>query len=154
MRQYFIRDPEIFKQITVKDFDHFEDRRAFVSDETDELFGNSLLSLHTEKWRQMRATLSPAFTGSKMRLMFELVSECADDVVKHFTKRAKNGEKINVEMKDFFSRYTNDVIATCAFGHKVNSFTEPENGKYFYFYNNTMFSLNSIFPLKLVQIFI
>lgn len=30
-------------------------------------------------------------------------------------------------MKDFFSRYANDVIATCAFGIKINSFAEPEN---------------------------
>lgn len=78
----------------------------------------------------MRATLSPAFTGSKMRQMFELVAECADDVVKHFLQKAENGEKINVEMKDFFTRYTNDVIATCAFGLKINSFADPDNDFY------------------------
>lgn len=83
--------------------------------------------MHGEEWRQMRATLSPAFTGSRMRKMFDLVSECADEIVDHFTQKAENGEKINVEMKDFFSRYTNDVIATCAFGIKVNSFTNPDN---------------------------
>lgn len=93
----------------------------------DELFGNSLISLRGEKWRQMRATLSPAFTGSKMRQMFELVSECADEVVKHFLKKVENGEKIDIEMKDIFSRYTNDVIATCAFGIKVDSFSNPNN---------------------------
>lgn len=80
-----------------------------------------------EKWRQMRAMLSPAFTGSKMRQMFELVTDCADDVIKHFHKQIDNGQRINIEMKDFFSRYTNDVIATCAFGIKINSFTDPEN---------------------------
>lgn len=127
MRQYFIRDPEIFKQITIKDFDHFEDRRSFINENGDELWDNILLSLHGEKWRQMRATLSPAFTGSKMRQMFELVSECADEIVKHFTAKAQSGEKINIEMKDVFSRYTNDVIATCAFGIKADSFNEPEN---------------------------
>lgn len=73
----------------------------------------------------MRATLSPAFTGSKMRLMFELVADCADDVVKHFLKKIENGEKIEVEMKDFFTRYTNDNIASCAFGLKINSFADP-----------------------------
>lgn len=38
------------------------------------------MALHGEEWRQMRATLSPAFTGSKMRLMLDLVSDCADDI--------------------------------------------------------------------------
>lgn len=96
----------------------------------DELFGNSLISMQGEKWRQMRATLSPAFTGSKMRQMFELISECADEIVKHFHEKSKQGEKINIEMKDFFAKYTNDVIATCAFGVKVNSFENPNNEFY------------------------
>lgn len=78
----------------------------------------------------MRATLSPAFTGSKMRQMFELITECSEGIVKHFMKRAENGEKIDVEMKDLFSRYTNDVIATCAFGIKINSFDDPKNSFY------------------------
>ncbi|XP_031624487.1 uncharacterized protein LOC116341517 [Contarinia nasturtii] len=127
IRQYIFRDPEAYKRIAIKDFEFFEDHRVLIDEKTDALFGNSLIALHGEKWRQMRATLSPAFTGSKMRLMFALVSECADEIMKHFLKQTENGEKINIEMKDFFSRYTNDVIASCAFGVKVNSFTQPDN---------------------------
>lgn len=89
--------------------------------------GNSLISLCGDKWRQMRATLSPAFTGSKMRQMFDLVVECGEDIVQHFLDQAKNGQQIHIEMKDFFSRYANDVIATCAFGIKVNSFSDRDN---------------------------
>ena len=96
----------------------------------DELIGNNLFSLRGEKWRQMRTTLTPFFTGSKMRQMFEFVSECADQIVQHFQKRAVNGERIDIEMKDLFSRYTNDVIATCAFGVKVDSMENPNNEFY------------------------
>lgn len=127
VRQYVIRDPEAYKQIAIKDFEHFMDHRALVDDEIDQLFSNNLLQLHGDKWKQMRSTLSPTFTGSKMRQMFELVSECSDDVVKHFLKEAEKGEHLNIEMKDFFSRYANDIIATCAFGIKVNSFADPDN---------------------------
>lgn len=69
MRKPFfsIRDPELLKQMAVKDFDHFEDHRSFVDEKADVMFGNSLVSLKGSKWRDMRATLSPAFTGSKMR---------------------------------------------------------------------------------------
>lgn len=122
-----MRDPEAFKQIAIKDFDHFDDHVPFLDDP---LWKNSLVFMKGEKWRQMRSTLSPAFTGSKMRQMFGLITECADDVVKHFLKLAGSGQRINVEMKDFFRRYTNDVIGTCAFGLKINSFEEPENDFY------------------------
>lgn len=118
---------ELIKQIVIKDFDHFEDHRSFLDEKTDELFGSSLFLMKGEKWRDMRATLSPAFTGSKMRQMFELVSECADDMAKHFQKQASSGQKVVYEMKDLFSRYTNDVIASCAFGIKVNSLKDVEN---------------------------
>lgn len=78
VRQYFVRDPEAFKLIAIKGFDHFEDRREFLDENIDELWGASLVSLRGNKWRETRAALSAAFTGSKMRQMFDLVAECAD----------------------------------------------------------------------------
>lgn len=130
VRQYIIRDPEVYKRLTIKDFEYFEDHRAFVNEKVDKLLGNNIFMMHGEKWRQMRATLSPAFTGSKMRQMFDLVTDCTDDVIQHFSNKSKNGEKIDIEMKDFCSRYANDVIASCAFGVKVNSFDDPDNEFY------------------------
>lgn len=124
--QYIIRDPQLFKQIATKDFDNFVDHTS-VHASGDDLWGNGLMFLKGEKWRSKRAALTPVFTPSKIRQMFELASDYLDDVIHHFLKRVENGEQINVEMKDFFSRYTNDVFATCAFGLKVNSFAEPNN---------------------------
>lgn len=77
----------------------------------------------------MRATLSPAFTGSKMRQMFDLVSECGAEMAQTFLKRAETGS-VDCEMKDVFSKYTNDVISSTAFGYKVNSF-ENENNEFY-----------------------
>lgn len=121
------RDPDLIKQLAVKDFDHFEDHRSFIEDNTDVLFGNSLFMMRGEKWRNMRATLSPAFTSSKMKQMFELVAECANDMTSELKKKSEKGEKLVYEMKDLFALYTNDVIASCAFGLKVNSIENPDN---------------------------
>lgn len=75
----------------------------------------------------MRSTLSPAFTSAKMRHMFELVVECAEDMSKYIVAEAKDGKPVHWEMKELFSRYTSDVIASCAFGLKVNSLTDRSN---------------------------
>lgn len=136
--QYILRDPEAIKRIAVKGFDHFEDHRIFTDENVDKLWGNNLAFMKGEKWRQMRATVSPAFTGSKMRQMFELVADKADEIVAHFLKRVENGEKLHFEMKEFFSRYTIDTIASCAFGLKVDSFAEPDNE----FYINSKAAIN------------
>lgn len=111
-----VRELKAIKQIAVKDLDHFKDHRPLTDEKTDKLWGNTSIFMTGEKWRHMRATLSPAFTGSKMRQMFELVA----DFFKHFFTKAKTRQKIKIEMKGFFSRYTNDVIASCAFGLTVN----------------------------------
>lgn len=132
MRKPFfcVRDPDVLKQLAVKDFDHFEDHRSFVDEKADVMFGNSLISLKGGKWRDMRATLSPAFTGSKMRQMFELVAECADEMSSAFKQKATSSGSIDCEMKDLFTKYTNDVISSAAFGYKVNSFEDPNNDFY------------------------
>lgn len=124
---YFVRDVDLIRQITIKDFDHFEDRDSFLIPKSDTLLGNSLLLLTGKKWHDMRSTLSPSFTSSKMRQMFELVVECADDMSKYFIDESKQGNAIRWEMKGLFARYTIDIIASCAFGLKVDSLRDPNN---------------------------
>lgn len=73
----------------------------------------------------MRTTLSPCFTGSKMRQMFSLLDECSQKLVNYFQEHPEKAESL--EMKDTLSRYATDVIATTAFGIKVDSLEEKDN---------------------------
>lgn len=41
--------------------------------------------------------------------------------------KIKGGKDMQLEMKDMFTRYTNDVIASTAFGFKINSFKDKNN---------------------------
>lgn len=124
---YFLRDPELFKQIAIKDFDSFEDHKFVLEPEADSLIGNTVFMMRGQKWRDMRQTLSPAFSCSKMRLMFELIRECAVASTSHFIKETARTGECQVEIKEFFARYTNDVIASCAFGLKINSLEDKHN---------------------------
>lgn len=110
---FLIRDPELIKKLAIKEFDHFQDHNAVIESDTDPLLGNALTALKGQKWKAMRSTLSPAFTSKKMRLMFELIDECSGQVANYFLNRnaSDEGTKI-VDMKDLFSRFTNDVVAT------------------------------------------
>lgn len=123
-----IRDPELIKQICVKDFDHFTDHKMFVQDDSDPLWGQNLFSLKGKKWHEMRTTLSPAFTNVKMKQMFYLINDCAVRFTDYFHKKSHN--TIQVELKDIFTRYTNDVIGSTAFGVACDSLSEPRNEFY------------------------
>lgn len=131
---FVVRDPELIKKITVKDFDHFIDHRPmFGNSENDNpysIFGKTLFAMTGQKWRDMRATLSPAFTGSKMRKMFELVIECSGSVAQYYLDKSKQSQE--VELTDLCTRFGSDVIATCAFGIKMDSLRDRDN----HFYDN------------------
>ncbi|XP_069676196.1 cytochrome P450 9e2-like isoform X2 [Periplaneta americana] len=138
-----IRDPELLKNVTVKDFEFFLNHRNPFSEEVEPLFGKGLFNLQGQKWKDMRSTLSPAFTSSKMKTMFTLITECGEqlgDFLKTCIKDKnmpvegckieREGDMLVVEMKDLFTRYTNDVIATSAFGIGCDSLNKPKNEFY------------------------
>lgn len=78
----------------------------------------------------MRATLSPAFTSRKMKAMFTLIVECANETTKYLMNDAVPEKTSVLEMKDLYSRFSNDVIATCAFGINCNSLKDKNNEFY------------------------
>ncbi|XP_051157198.1 cytochrome P450 9e2-like [Leptopilina boulardi] len=135
-----LRDPELIKDVCIKNFDNFTDHRSFVPEDADPLFGRMVFFLKGTKWREMRQTLTPSFTGSKMKLMFELISKCSRDFVQYFLDHPE--EANSVEMKDTFTRYATDVIATTAFGITVNSLKDRNNE--FYLRGKEAVDFNSI----------
>ncbi|EDW02022.1 probable cytochrome P450 9h1 [Drosophila grimshawi] len=134
---YFLRDPvfvvrdlELIRNIGVKEFDHFMNHHA--SDKFETIFSKSLVQLKNREWRAMRNILSPTFTGIKMRSMYELINACCEVSVEYIEKQLKQegGNSIDLEMKEYCTRFTNDVIASAAFGIKINSFEEKDNRFY------------------------
>lgn len=79
----------------------------------------------------MRSTLSPAFTGSKIRQMFDLIAECGEQMVQALIKESESTGSVDCyEMKELFGKYANDVISSSAFGYKIDSFDDPNNEFY------------------------
>jgi cytochrome P450 family 9 len=57
----------------------------------------------------MRATLSPMFTGSKMRMMYSHVSIVGKQTADTIKEQILLGEDYKVEFKDFAMKFTVDV---------------------------------------------
>ncbi|XP_049854948.1 cytochrome P450 9e2-like isoform X1 [Schistocerca gregaria] len=130
---FMINDPEIIRAVTVKDFDHFTDHLPFgVTDRANPLFKRMLFCLTGKEWQTMRSTLSPAYTTMKMKNMFVLMSETGLQVVDYLMKVTNEDDdgSVTLEMKDFYARVTNDVIASTAFGFRVDSISNPDNEFY------------------------
>jgi cytochrome P450 family 9 len=111
-----VKDAELLKKITIKDFDSFVNHDKFFDESVDKMFGKSLFQMFDERWRSMRHSLSPIFTSSKMKMMFGILSECAEEFIENIDN--VNGDKIIVDVKEKFSRYTLNGITTAALGFK------------------------------------
>ncbi|KAK4874014.1 hypothetical protein RN001_013374 [Aquatica leii] len=133
-----INDLDLIKRITVKDFDYFIDHSSILSEDMEPLMGKSLFNLRGQRWRDMRATLSPSFTSSKMKMMFTLISTCAEEFTNYFEKQKQNF--FDVEMKDISCRFAIDAIASVAFGFKCNSLEDKCNEFYMLGKETTTFS--------------
>nr|AFI45044.1 cytochrome P450 CYP9AP1 [Dendroctonus ponderosae] len=121
-----LKDPDLIKQLAVKDFDYFTDRVNIApSEEADGLWSNNLVALKGKKWHDMKLLLSGAFTSSKMRFLYQIISETSEDFVKHFLDKPE--ALIEVDLKEAFRMFSSDVIATSAFGVKVDSIENPHN---------------------------
>ena len=67
-----VADPEMIKQMSIKEFDKFPDRQIVQSIRGIEVKGKTykgLLISMGQEWRKRRQILSPAFTASKMKLV-------------------------------------------------------------------------------------
>ncbi|KAJ8728459.1 hypothetical protein PYW08_016844 [Mythimna loreyi] len=140
-----IRDIELIKKIGVKDFEYFLDHRA-VFRSGDSFFSRSLIALEGQEWKDMRSTLSPAFTSSKIRHMVPFMVEVGDQMIHSLKKKMKESKTgyIDVECKDLTTRYANDVIASAAFGLKVDSHNDEDNEFYATGKDLTQLSLRSM----------
>lgn len=114
--------PEFAKNILVRDFNHFADRGVYSNERDDPLSAN-LFFLEGQKWKRLRAKISPVFTTGKLKLMFGTIADVGEKFVSHLKPHAMAGD--DIEIYDLLARFTTDVISSCAFGFESNSLANP-----------------------------
>ncbi|EAT47608.1 AAEL001288-PA [Aedes aegypti] len=126
---YLVHDPALAKQVLIKDFDHFTDHTSTILPDVDPVLGRNLFFMDGQRWRHGRSGLSPAFTGSKMRNMFVLLSNYVDGAMKRLAQDAGPG-KMELELRDLFQKLGNDIITSISFGVDIDSIHNPNNKFY------------------------
>jgi cytochrome P450 family 6 len=120
--QLIFRDPDIIKDVLVKDFSSFHDRGVYVNEKLEPLSAN-LAFLNGKSWRNLRVKLTPTFTSGKLKMMFQTLADCGQELGIILEDTARNEETI--EIKDILARYSTDIISSCAFGIESNSLKNP-----------------------------
>nr|ALD15922.1 cytochrome P450 [Dendroctonus armandi] len=114
-------DVQLIKAMLVKDFAYFQDRGSYHHE--NDILSQNLFRLPGEQWRNLRQKLSPTFTSSRMRMMFETMQEKIQQLDPILDRCIQKGE---INVTDVSACLTTDVIASCAFGIECNSLQDPD----------------------------
>lgn len=119
-----ISDPELIKIILIKDFAKFSDR-GINFNEVAEPLSQHLFSLEAKRWRPLRTKFTPVFTTGKLKEMFGMIIECVNTLDKNLETMVAKGDPI--DCRELASKYSTDVIGTCAFGINMNAMSDKES---------------------------
>lgn len=131
-----IIDPELIKNILIKDFNHFADRGIYHDPENDVLSAH-LFALEGEKWQNLRHKLSSTFTSGKMKMMFPIIASFSKDLVNLVDELSSN--ESGIDIKNVSTRFTADVIGSCGFGIDCNAMKDE---------NSEMLKMGDLFEIR------
>merc|ERR1719209_1568166 len=75
-----ISDPEILKQIMIKEFHPFPVRQT-NSYLNGNALNNGLVSVEGDQWKRIRITLTPTFASAKLKGMLPILNQCIKDAL-------------------------------------------------------------------------
>lgn len=117
-------DLELIKCILSKDFNNFINR-GFYFNEKDDPLSVHLFSMEGEKWKNLRAKITPSLSPGKLKILLPLMVQHAMQLNEAIEKVHLSGERVDV--KEIMGNYTMDVIGSTAFGLDCNSFKNPNS---------------------------
>ncbi|XP_064613116.1 cytochrome P450 3A8-like [Liolophura sinensis] len=112
-----IADPEMVKQICIKDFSNFVNRPNAVPLSKDQKLFISIIE--DDHWKFVRSVLSPAFSSGKMKGMVPLIQNCINRLHDVLSAKAKSGESFNIQ--PILEALSLEVISATAFAIDVDA---------------------------------
>lgn len=125
---YLIRDPELIKDITIKNFDCFVNKVDSFNFDTDPLYARMLTYINGNAWRDIRSAVTPLFTSSKFR---SVTLPAMIEAKKHFAKRLitelGNSKEKELDMMDFCNRTVIDSFGRSALGIETDAVSNEQS---------------------------
>lgn len=76
---------------------------------------------------ELRSKLTPAFSLTRTKQMFEMVQECGEELSEFLRMQIIEQDQITIDVKDFSIRYAIDVMFVCGFGLKNNAVKDKDS---------------------------
>ncbi|KAI3412148.1 Cytochrome P450 3A4 [Globodera pallida] len=125
-REFCTKDPEMMRQIFIKEFSHFQNRFNLLPERKEapkSLMRNMLSVLCDEDWKRVRNRITPAFTTGKLKKLIPILCDSSERLCKVIEKDYAQEQK-ELPLKDIYGRFLLDVIGRSGFSLDLNTFEE------------------------------
>lgn len=85
----------------------------------------NLVGLPGQRWRNLRARLSPTFTSGKLKAMFSTLVDCGSTLQNYLDKLAENNDLVDII--EISACHATNVTASVGFGIEVDTINDPNN---------------------------
>jgi len=151
----FVGEPNLLQNLLKTNVDGVQLRRLqFTTDPLAEaMMGESVIRKDSHEWYHQRMILEPAFRYSHLRQIIDVFCQGAHTVVEEWKKLNSNQQEVKINVIDWMSRLTLDMIGRAGFGFDFGaSIEKPTMAPYTKAYNDLMTFLLS--PLRILGFFI
>ncbi|XP_072761864.1 cytochrome P450 6a2-like [Anoplolepis gracilipes] len=109
-------EPELVKKVLQTNFASFSKNLIDMDPALDPLLSHNPFVNTGDKWLAGRKRLTYAFSSMRLKILLESVKSVCTVLDNYVDNKLSKVGKIEVELKDLFSRYTAQVVAAAAFG--------------------------------------
>ncbi|XP_054161131.1 cytochrome P450 3A8-like [Oppia nitens] len=133
-----ISDPQLIKQICIKDWHVFINRSQsnVTTTEAHPILQYHLDSAAGREWQRLRGIVTQIFTGSKIKSMIPKIHDCTMQMCRTLDPLAATGPREGiggtgggqvVDMKEFYVNYVMDSTATTVYAVPLDSNRQPKH---------------------------
>lgn len=116
-----LRDPQLIKQILLKDFQSFKDKIMKPANH-DQLFANVLFIQPTPEWRRTRQKMTPVFSSSKIKGLFNILQHVCQQMVDDLCTTP-----VELEAKELGQKFSTELTTQALFGIEGQCFQKEES---------------------------
>nr|QEV83809.1 cytochrome P450 [Brachionus rotundiformis] len=118
-------DLDIIQEVFIKQSTNFSARKKGYLSRKDNDPNSDLFQSTKGRWKRMRMIMNPTFSSAKLRELGPILVNCADRLIDVLNKDSEANKEVNVS--EYFKRFTMDSIWNCAFGVDINMQYEKDN---------------------------
>ncbi|KAJ8683523.1 hypothetical protein QAD02_019315 [Eretmocerus hayati] len=128
-----VRDPELVKSVLVTNYHSFSNNMVKLDEKSDPVMSkNPFFAKDQHTWKMNRSRIANQIAGGKLRQLYVIIEQVCEKMLAYVDRKIDQNDGVfECEMKDFFTKFTGEIVANAAFAIEGQSFEDkPDKWAY------------------------